>query len=193
MGADGATRRLQAGERAWVGAAQQADPSARIAALEAELVDLRRAHGEVVAHSTEMTAALRKAEGAPVPWTPDIPAPFRAEAFGRALQEAFPDGGPVVLDALDCAEFPCLAVLAPNPEHGGDAPDLQAALRAFAQDVGRWGDGDLGVLAAASESVEPDGSATSRLAFAIAPGGRLGPGGDLGPRLDWRCEALLEP
>ncbi len=154
---------------------------------------MRRAHGEAVAQTTEMTAALRSAEGAPVPWTPDIPVAFRAEAFERALQDAFPDGGPVVLDALDCAEFPCVAVLAPNPDLEGDAPDLQAALRSFAQDEGRWGQGDMGVWAAASESVEPDGSSSRRLAFAMAPGGRLGPGGDLGPRLDWRSEALLGP
>jgi hypothetical protein len=80
---------------------------------------------ERLAFATRLAEAERLARvGAPVPFPEDLPAAFRPDGFENAVRGALADcDTTLVLDHVDCSEFPCWAWFSQPPgsmNHAGD-------------------------------------------------------------------------
>ncbi len=90
------------------------DPTARIAALERQVEELRQALSEA-----EFTGALARGQltastGEPAEFPADLPDAYRQEAFERNLAAAIAELAGAEIHELDCSEYPCIATLKIN-------------------------------------------------------------------------------
>lgn len=116
--------------------------AATVADLRAEVEALRQA----LALREEEAKAV---EGAPSPWPDALPAPFRPEGVEAALREIVTAVPGLVYEGVDCAEYPCLALLRASEKPEGWEQALEAAANAAyarqgIEDVGLglWGHWD---------------------------------------------------
>lgn len=165
-------------------------PAATIARLSRELdaarADLAAAEaalGEARLGATVAQGQLAFERGEPVPWPDDLPDGFRPAAYEATVRaEVAKIPGATLLD-LDCAEFPCIAIIqSPStepgwPEHLRPITDaLAAGARVNTSlSASQWNDGQRDVAAAA---------------VAVSPEGHGGP--DVDTRTKWRAQAALE-
>ena len=95
--------------------------------------DLLRRNAELEAENRLLQNLLQNQEietsGTPIPWTDDIPAAYRPEAFERNVREAVATCAPnVEIVGFACSEPPCLVLLRPPGPASGDGPTWYDAL-----------------------------------------------------------------
>lgn len=146
-GADGA------GER-------EADPYARIAQLEDELQALRF-------ENAVARGQLLREVGEPLEWPEDLPEAYEPESFEAWLEEQVEALGDAEIAALDCSEYPCVAVV--RSLDGG--PGWEDRLKALHQGAGEQGFGeDVSAMAMVAERDSGDGAPVRLYGLALAHG-----------------------
>lgn len=162
-------------------AAGAATGAARIAELEAELARLRLenqlASGRLLAH-----------EGKPYDWPAETPAGFRPaefEARVRAAAGVVP-GAEVV--AVDCDEYPCIAVLRSATE-GKEGMDSLSGVQESMQKDPAFG-GEVSVVGMGYANEDEKGDVVRLYGFSLLPGKKEDP--DLSTRIQFRADGLLK-
>lgn len=151
---------------------------AEVRSLEAEVERLR--FSEQLARGQ-----LAGMQGEAVPWPEDVPAAFRAESLGRALEDVAAKYPGLQVDTLDCAEFPCVAILKTDGPLDAWKGRLQQIPEALQATTGASGD----VMMSISQS-EDDGVSKGAVMLAVAPEDTLGDSA-VGQRTKFRGETLL--
>jgi hypothetical protein len=159
-------------------------PPDELSALRAENLDLRQRLAEASFSGAVARGQLEAVEGRPVPWPDDAPAGMRPEVYESSLR-ALLEGQPgAELSAIDCTEYPCVAVITGVGEAG-----LAEVPKALIEQVAAGLPVGLAELAAKRED-GPD--APVSLAFVIMPGDEQGVPPELATRSEHRARRLLE-
>ncbi|MEZ4240068.1 MAG: hypothetical protein R3F59_28750 [Myxococcota bacterium] len=158
--------------------------SEQVQSLQQENDALRQQLAEAQFTGAVARGQVAATQGDPVPWTDDVPAAMRPEAFEALLKAEVAKHPGFVVQSVECSEFPCVTtILGPT---GGDwkdgmrglAEDLSAAL---GDDVGTW----MGMALA-----ETDQGSTGGVGLAFAPAGELQEE-PLRTRLNFRGQSAL--
>jgi ferric-dicitrate binding protein FerR (iron transport regulator) len=153
-----------------------------VAALEAELAGLRAEVQRLQFSETLARGQLASLQGRPIPWPTDVAEAYRPaplEASLRALVAKHPG---LSLEALDCSEFPCVAIL----QTDGPIEPWKDRLSTLPKEL--TGDDPADVMMMISQS---DDGETSKgaVTLAIAPEDTLGDS-EIGQRTKYRGETL---
>jgi hypothetical protein len=151
----------------------------RVGQLEAELTTARQAGGIA-------RGQLEVEQGAASPWPDDAPAELKPDAFEATVRAAVAKVGGAVVETVDCAEYPCIAVIRPL-ELTEDWPKRFKGL----------GDGLIPSLTDPSTSINVsrfgDGDKEAGLmAIAVGRKGELERGSPVNQRTDWRGQVIVE-
>ena len=186
---------LHAGDQISVGApvtprppppAPKVETPATVPALQARVSELEHQLAEAQFTRSLASGALVAMQGEPVPWPADAPAAARPEGF-RANIDAFladhPDMGMI---AIDCDEFPCLAVLSGKV---GDAEprEIATALHDGLLDPSFGADPDI--LSMISQASTEAGAQTL-YGVGIVPQGKTDD--NVNTRMKFRMDALMQ-
>ncbi|HMV66940.1 MAG TPA: hypothetical protein PKA64_08830 [Myxococcota bacterium] len=152
---------------------------ARVGELEAELREARQAGGIA-------RGQLEVEQGTPSRWPDDVPDVLRPAAFEQTVRDAVTRLGGAVVETVDCAEYPCIAVIRPVDL----TEDWPRRLKVLGDDlipslddpstsinVSRFGDGD---------------KEAGLMAIAVARHGELERGTPVNQRTDWRGQSIIE-
>ena len=93
------------------GGALLRDETARIAALERQVEELRQALAEAEFTSAVARGQLTASQGEPAEWPADVPEAYRQAAFERNLASTISELPGAEIHAVDCSEYPCIATL----------------------------------------------------------------------------------
>ncbi|MCB9778474.1 MAG: hypothetical protein H6742_07925 [Alphaproteobacteria bacterium] len=159
-----------------------------VAVLRDEVARLQQENESLRLENALVRGSLAAHQGEAVPWPDDAPAALQPRAFEDAVRAAVDRADGLDLLAVDCDEFPCLAILR-SADAGPDwAERVQAVPQGLAEELG--GDEPLSVMAMARGEVDDDGNEVMLSAFALLPS--QGDPRALGPRIDYRAEGLME-
>jgi hypothetical protein len=86
-------------------------PTTRIAALESQVEELRKALAEAEFSSAVTRGQLTASQGAPAEWPEGLAEPYLPAAFARHLHATLSDLPGAEVHELDCSEYPCIATL----------------------------------------------------------------------------------
>lgn len=169
-----------------VARAPHTSPDERIQALEAELMEAKRALGEQRFATALLEGQLKAGQGEPVPWPVDgVPADFRPDVFEARLAEKIAGIDDLEIDRVDCSEYPCLATL----HHTGDAETMEWAEQALAE-LKPWFDSswEQASLTANNSGFEIDGQRESFMTLGVhgSPDDAV-----LDERLRWRMDQTV--
>lgn len=165
---------LKPGEpRPLVGANPTATPSG--AQLQEELGRLRL-------ENQMLRGQLQAVEGSPQPWPANTPAQMRPEGY-KALLSSLLDESEALI-ALDCEEYPCVALVEMPPDSKHGEALVQEVQDALAPSAGE----EMSAVVMAREQDDGEGP-RGVLAFAIAPGDSFGR--EVAQRTRTRAELLL--
>lgn len=182
-------RTVGPGERLVLGAPPSSPaetPQAELTRLRAELATLRQDKATAEFQAAVAEGQLVAERGEAIAWPAHVRAALLPAAFEGTVRSRFgPDSGVEVV-AVDCAEFPCLAVVR-TPSTGETG--VPAPIKALLGDEAAWG-GEVGAWVAASENVGEDGAAAT-VAFALGDADTWA-GPEVGARLGWRSREWLE-
>jgi ferric-dicitrate binding protein FerR (iron transport regulator) len=154
-----------------------ADAKERIAALEAELEQLRF-------EQALTRGQLVQTRGEPMAWPDKVDPSLEPETFEQRLQEALSEAEAGDLLAIDCEEYPCIAYVELDPELGMD--QLAPMLQSIADKV--RGDSDPAVMQMVRATGE-GGADQKLLTMALMPREETE---DLGRRVEYRAESAME-
>lgn len=161
-------------------------PAATIHRLEGRVAELEQQLAMAAASSAVARGQLEVEQGQPSQWPADVPETFREGAVTAAFRASITHHPGTELVSVDCAEYPCIAVLKPADASEG----WQARVRPIIDEISATaGPADLSVSASAME----DGD--QRVAFmgvALAPENALRDEAGLDTRTRWRTDTLLQ-
>jgi len=161
-------------------AGEQADPEA----LEEEIAELEQELDRLRVEAAMAKGQLSHYEGDPQPWPDDVPEGFMPTAFESAVTEALAGREDAELLDVDCAEFPCIAVIR---SYSGE-PDWHQGLHESIPDPEGY-DGEVGKMVFATESAGA-GARARLLSVAMVPEDHAEDG--LRERVDFRVNTLTE-
>ena len=156
---------------------QPVDTRERIAALEAELEQLRF-------EQSLTRGQLVQTRGEPETWPDHVDPSLEPETFERRLQEALDATDAGALLAIDCEEYPCIAYVELDPDLGMD--QLRPVLEGIADQV--KGESDAAVMQLVRASGLEGGESTL-LTMAMMPRDQADA---LSKRVQYRAEAAME-
>jgi len=156
---------------------QPPDTRERIAALEAELEQLRF-------EQALTRGQLAQTRGEPEAWPANVDPSLDPDTFEKRLQEALYETEAGELLAIDCEEYPCIAYVELDPTLGLD--QLTPVLQGLADKV--KGDGDPAVMQMVKAG-GPEGSDQKLLTMALMPRGEAE---DLQKRVEYRAQSAME-
>jgi len=161
-------------------------PSATVARLERRVAELEEQLALAAATSAVARGQLEVEQGHPSLWPDDVPAAFRESAVTAAFRASIATHPGTELVSVDCAEYPCIAVLKP-----GDATEgWQSRMRPIIDEISAAaGPADLSVSAAA---MEDGGKNVAFMGVALAPENALRDEAGLDTRTRWRTDSLLQ-
>lgn len=136
------------------------DPHARIAQLEDELQALRF-------EAAVAKGQLLREVGEPLAWPEDLPEAYEPEAFEDWLEDQVAALGDAEIAAVDCSEYPCVAVVR-SLDEGSGWEDRLKALHQGAEDHG-FGE-DVSAMAMVAERDHGDGPPVRLYGLALAHG-----------------------
>jgi hypothetical protein len=194
----GETRTIGGAPSSHAGDADRAEPRLRAAipSGEAPAMTIARLQSEINALQTELQAAratgaiargqLELEQGPASPWPADVPPPFHQAALDAQLRQLIADHPGTQLTALDCAEFPCIAVLQPYDATEGWQDRVRPVVDALSKEVGP---NDLAINVTAMQDGDKK---IGLMGFAIAPEHTLGDGKPVDTRTRWRTDTMLQ-
>lgn len=109
---------------------------ARVDELERENRELREQLAQAHAMAALALGQIDAATPGPVAWPDDPPRAFRPREFSEIVQELLAEVPGVVLEELDCEEFPCVVVVSGPADMSADDPRLQSLSERLAERVG---------------------------------------------------------
>jgi hypothetical protein len=103
----------------------------------------------------QVAGELERAPGQPIPWSDDIPAQYRPEAFEKLTREAIAQLG-LKVDVLgfECSEMPCIVMLRPHPDNQDHLTSSKAWQESFGGPSASNFEGPVGVGACPAERAQ---------------------------------------
>jgi hypothetical protein len=164
------------------------EPTARVAALQAENDALREALASTQRLVDEQQLQLASTHGKPSPWPSDVAPAWQPDAV-RARAEAAAKANGATVQAVDCDEYPC--VVAFDIPVGADPNSGQAAAHAIQEALNPVGPGG-DASAMQMMQVRDDGSgAIATLVAGFLPSD-VGPNDPVQTRLKRRAEEVMQ-
>jgi len=160
------------------------DPTARIAALERQVEELRKALAEAEFTGAVARGQLTASQGEPADWPADLPAAYRQEAFERSLAATISELPGAEIHAVDCSEYPCIATLKINQPAEGWEKQVEGYLDRLA--ASHYPKSDTWMAIAKSDA---DGAVVGGVGLAITPEYTLSD--ELRTRTQFRVTSLL--
>jgi ferric-dicitrate binding protein FerR (iron transport regulator) len=166
------------------GPGEPGDPTARIAALEAQVEALSQALAEAEFAGAVTRGQLTASQGEPAPWPDGLPEAYQPAAFERNLEATLPRLPGAEVHALDCSEYPCIATL--KITHPAEGWEKQ--VEAYVDDLSasHYPKSDTWIAIAKADA---DGAVAGGVGLAITPEYQLTE--DLRTRTQYRVTSLL--
>ncbi len=162
----------------------------KLDALNAELDETRTALETERFAGALVRGQLQAEQGTPSKWADaDVPDAMRPERFEAELARAIESAPDVVIDRVDCSEYPCIAVL----EHVGGGSDDETVdwNQAVGKQVSGWTEGVLGdghSMSMNSSRFRNDGDDARYVLFGAHSSG----GDEVADRTEWRIGQLVD-
>jgi hypothetical protein len=161
-------------------------PSATIARLEGRVAELEQQLALAAATSAVARGQLEVEQGHPSLWPDDVPEAFRESAVTAAFRASIATHPGTELVSVDCAEYPCIAVLKPADATEGWQNRMRPIIDAISATAGP---ADLSVSASAMEDGDKH---VAFMGVALAPENALRDEAGLDTRTRWRTDTLLQ-
>lgn len=161
-------------------------PAATILRLEGRVAELEKQLAQAAASSAVARGQLEVEQGHPSLWPADVPATFQEAAVTAAFRASIASHPGTELVSVDCAEYPCIAVLKPAEATEGWETRLRPIIDEISASAGP---ADLSVSATA---MEDGGKRVGFMGVALAPENALRDEAGLDTRTRWRTDTLLQ-
>jgi len=160
------------------------DPTARIAALERQVEELRKALAEAEFTGAVARGQLTASQGEPAEFPVDLPEAYRQAAFERNLAATISDLPGAEIHAVDCSEYPCIATLKVSQPAEGWEKQVEVYLEKLT--ASHYPKSDTWMAIAKSDA---DGTVFGGVGLAITPEYTLSE--ELRTRTQFRVTSLL--
>ncbi len=154
--------------------------------LLAEIDRLRAENEGLRLQSSVARGVVDHYEGVAQPWSDDVPAPFRPDAFPDAIRDAVAEMEDAELIDVDCEEFPCVAVIRSTTDRHDWAKAMEEGLPRT-DELGYEGPVGLSIWAHGTRGDEGE---VKLVGVAYTPG--EGHDDDVHQRTDFRATQLFE-
>jgi ferric-dicitrate binding protein FerR (iron transport regulator) len=161
------------------------EPASRIAALEAEVHELRRRLEQSELQGAFARGQLTAQQGPPSEWPAEVGEAYRPAAFEQHLKTALADLPGAEIHALDCSEYPCIVTLRITDT----SPGWEARVEAFVDELGteHYPNSDTWMAIAKSDD---EGHVVGGVGLAFSPEYSLTE--DMRTRTHYRAGSLLQ-